>query len=183
MITVLDAETAVEGGVLIWRLLLQVDDARIVYKFPAYTFEARVAEYGITDPDELLTTVLLEWLDDSEPQVNPYTVDEQTAGEQKRAATARLADSHQVTFAADPSKGSLSGYMREHMRLDQRNIVALHAQVEMSRSVHVRRARAMASDNRAHVDQAGALVPALEAVAKEQRQSEADQTLLSSPIG
>lgn len=146
MITLLDAQASVDGGVLTWRLLVDVDDARLQYVVPGFTFEARAAEYGITDPEELLDMVLLELRDAGEEQVDPYGLDEATARARKRAVISRIRGRHPVRYAHHEQLGDMRAYMLANMRLNPDNIEALRERVDRIRQ---RRQAAKSSEPRA----------------------------------
>jgi hypothetical protein len=162
MLTVLDMEEVRVGGVHCWRLLVECDEGRYTHLLPAYTFEARAAELGITDPDELLEMVLLEPHLSEQEEVNPYTVAESTARQRKRAAI----------------NGDMRAYLRSRMRVDPDNVDAFRHLVTKTRQARLdrlaelknREMEAQAQGFTATAtdggDTAGALVAALDARAR-----------------
>jgi hypothetical protein len=178
MLTVLDMEEVRVGGVHCWRLLVECDEGRYTHLLPAYTFEARAAELGITDPDELLEMVLLEPHLSEQEEVNPYTVAESTARQRKRAAINQARRSRPVAFANHADKGDMRAYLRSRMRVDPDNVDAFRHLVTKTRQARLdrlaelknREMEAQAQGFTATAtdggDTAGALVAALDARAR-----------------
>lgn len=138
-----DATTFVRDGLSWWRLFVQTDRGLISYELPVFTFEARQAEFGITDPDELLELVLLELEDTGEDHVDPYSVDEDEARTRRRAARDKVKGRHPVSYDVHPAKGNMRQHMRQRMRLKASNIDALkHVAVEGRKAAKRRQAAA-----------------------------------------
>ncbi|MEQ7008462.1 hypothetical protein ABN028_20010 [Actinopolymorpha sp. B17G11] len=171
MVKVLDAEQVVVAGVNCWRLLLDTDRGVFTYLFPAYTFEARAAEYGIDDQDELLEMVLLEWLDtdDEAEPIDPYSEVEPAARQKKRGRIAAVRRRHEVSFDVHKSKGDMQAFLRSKMRVDAENVDVLRDEVVKVRAVTTARQakakamRAAAASSAPMDDAGGALAAAKEA--------------------
>jgi hypothetical protein len=158
-IKVLKAETYTKAGDMWWMLLIEkpmpfkaVGDAApdgfgtMAYHFPGWTLEARAAEYGLTDLEEVLELILYETISgfDKLDDARPYEEDEATCRSKKRSSVAATKKDHKITWANN-SRQAFNAKVRfkqeniaayKEMEVDKRRTqFATQQQVELRRSL------------------------------------------------